>query len=58
MQDVNLSNEEKERKIKAIQDRAVREQQMLEQLGQRMAEDQRTIQPPATHYRKARLKAG
>merc|ERR1719231_1312082 len=41
--DVSLSNEEKLKKIAEIQERARREQQLLEQLAQRMGEDQRMI---------------
>merc|ERR1719409_2591696 len=41
--DVNLSNEEKQKKIQEIVDRANKEKQLLDQLAQRMGEDQRMI---------------
>merc|ERR1719421_100961 len=41
--DVTLSNEEKQKKIDEIVDRAAKEKQLLDQLAQRMGEDQRMI---------------
>merc|ERR1719271_1140227 len=41
--DVNLSNEEKQKKIEEIMERANKEKQLLDQLAQRMGEDQRMI---------------
>merc|ERR1719456_1396741 len=41
--DVNLSNEEKKKKIQEILERANKEKQLLDQLAQRMGEDQRMI---------------
>jgi hypothetical protein len=41
--DVNLSNEEKKKKIQEIMERAAKEKQLMEQLAQRMGEDQRMI---------------